>query len=592
MKINFRKAKRAVSPVIATVLLISLVVAASAMVYFIVVPLLKGSASVNFITTQWFDSDGDDVADLVYITLQNTGSASATINNITLTIDNDVLAARTVINNSYLVVEELPLTMDVTARADIAISFDPSGVIAVGDNVFRLMLTYADGTTSVAQENLNSAVRIDPLVMTVFNPVNGSWVKGVIDPQVIVSGGFKPSGVTYDFIDTDQTILLNDQPLAYNIDSAGYTDDTGYAIEFYVNDSLGQSSVIKNTFNIDNNALGVTLSLNGSSLNQGEALEVSWVWDDLDGAQLVNQTLVLSGDEYGAESLFTATTTAVTDYLITSAETATMAEDDFTVTLYVKDEVGNLNSSGKAFSLIDLLDPISYVITPANESVDLGGILRIEVYADDPSGIDTTNFDIYFFSQTSDFYYIYQQSLEGLANYNAAEKKWVLDFNSYILPDDDYMMVTTVYDQSSAINSKTVYIILSIDNDVISVTGAVAIRGFFSRSSLSFFITNLLPDPITITQVYIDWTPDNRADYIHEMRDNTDGQIWLSSASSPYAQESAIPVNGGIGVTLPSNVAHKITILFDYFDRVDFADFEIRFYISEFSSWETIYIYR
>lgn len=592
MKINFRKAKRAVSPVIATVLLISLVVAASAMVYFIVVPLLKGSASVNFITTQWFDSDGDDVADLVYITLQNTGSASATINNITLTIDNDVLAARTVINNSYLVVEELPLTMDVTARADIAISFDPSGVIAVGDNVFRLMLTYADGTTSVAQENLNSAVRIDPLVMTVFNPVNGSWVKGVIDPQVIVSGGFKPSGVTYDFIDTDQTILLNDQPLAYNIDSAGYTDDTGYAIEFYVNDSLGQSSVIKNTFNIDNNALGVTLSLNGSSLEQGQALEVSWVWDDLDGAQLVNQTLVLSGDEYGAESLFTSTTTAVTDYLITSAVTVTMAEDDFTVTLYVKDEVGNLNSSGEAFSLIDLLDPISEVLTPANESVDLGGILRIEVYADDPSGIDTDNFDIYFFSQTSDFYYIYQQSLEGLANYNAAEKKWVLDFNSYILPDDDYLMVTTVYDQSSAINSKTVYIILSIDNDVISVTGAVAIRGFFSRSSLSFFITNLLPDPITITQIYIDWTPDNRADYIHEMRDNTDGQIWLSSASSPYAQESAIPVNGGIGVTLPSNVAHKITILFDYFDRVDFADFEIRFYISEFSSWETIYIYR
>ena len=591
MKINFRKAKRAVSPVIATVLLISLVVAASAMVYFIVVPLLKGSASVNFITTQWFDSDGDDVADLVYITLQNTGSASATIDNITLTIDNDVLAERTVINNSYLVVEELPLTMDVTARADIAISFDSSSVIAVGDNVFRLMLTYADGTTSLAQENLNSAVRIDPLVMTVFNPVNGSWVKGVIDPQVIVSGGYKPSGVTYDFIDTDQTILLNDQPLAYNIDSATYTDDIGYAIEFYVNDSLGQSSVIKNTFNIDNNALGVTLSLNGSSLNQGEALEVSWVWDDLDGAQLVNQTLVLSGDEYGAESLFTATTTAVTDYLITGAVTATMAEDDFTVTLYVKDQVGNLNSSGEAFSLIDLLDPISYVITPANESVDLGGILRIEVYADDPSGIDTSNFDIYFFSQTSDFYYIYQQSIEGLANYNAAEKKWVLDFNSYILPDDDYMMVTTVYDQASVINSKTVNIILSIDNDVISVTGAVGIRGIFSRSSLSFFITNLLPDEITITQVYIDWTPDNRADYIHDMRDNTDGQVWLSSSGSPYAEESAIPVNGGIGVTLPSNVAHKITILFDYLDRVDRADFEIRFYVDELSSWETVFIY-
>lgn len=47
---NIRKAKRAVSPVVATVLLISLVVAASAMVFFIVVPMLRGSSDVDLLT--------------------------------------------------------------------------------------------------------------------------------------------------------------------------------------------------------------------------------------------------------------------------------------------------------------------------------------------------------------------------------------------------------------------------------------------------------------------------------------------------------------------------------------------------------------
>ena len=600
MKINFRKAKRAVSPVIATVLLISLVVAASAMVYFIVVPLLKGSASVNFITTQWFDSDGDDVADLVYITLQNTGSASATIDNITLTIDNDVLADRTVINNSYLVVEELPLTMDVTARADIAISFDPSSVIAVGDNVFRLMLTYADGTTAVAQENLNSAVRIDPLAMTVFNPINGSWVKGIIDPQVITSGGYKPSGITYDFIDTDQTILLNDQPLAYNIDSASYTDDSGYAIEFYVNDSLGQSSVIKNTFNIDNNALGVTLSLNASSLTQGEALQISWVWEDLSGAQLVNQTLVLSGDAYGAETLFTSTTTAVTDYLITSAETATMAEDDFAVTLYVKDEVGNLNSSGESFALVDIFGPTTYFISPANDTHESEDIL-IEVYADDASGVDTTRFDIYFYSLTTyDVAYLYQQTVSEEATYNINEKKWVLEFNSFVLPDDNYTLVAQVYDLSSTNNGNSAVLdLVEIDNDVANIYGATATDGrggffFRRRGLLSFYVESLIPSTtLTIEKIKINWESSGRITEIFTIYDDTFAQYWLDESGGPYAENveyDVAPLQGGINIT--DAVDHHITIQFDYGDKPTTVTFTISLYIvsTAFTGWETFVI--
>ncbi len=587
---RLRKMKRAVSPVIATVLLISLVVAASAMVYFIVVPLLKGSASVNFVTTQWFDSDGDDVSDLVYITLQNTGSASSKISNITLTIDNDALPERTVIDNAELIVEKLPLTLDVTARMDIAISFDPSEYIAVGDNTFKILLTYSDGLSSIAPENLNHISVIYPLEMTVLNPVNGSWVNGIIDPQVLVSGGYLPSAVTYDFFLPGQIIALNDQPVASNINSESYADDIGYEMIFSIDDSLNQSAVSTNIFNIDNKAIGVTLSVSSTSINQGESLNATWVWDELGGAPVINQTLVLSGDSYGSDSVFTALDDTITAFVLLGTQTATIAEDDFTLTLYVKDAVGNLNSSGKSFSLVDILAPTSEILSPVNETYGIEGIMNIEVYAADPTGIDTTNFDIYFFSLTTSFYYLYQNVVEGLANYNTIDRTWELDFNSYLLPDDDYAMVTFVYDDSDAKNVKTVTHILSVANPKLTLSGAVGVRGFFSRSTFSFFLTNNLPDDITITQIYIDWEPDNRADYIYEMRDNTDGTIWLSSAGQPYAQESVLPVNGGTGAVLSGGSIHKLTILFDYFDRTDKADFEIRFFIQELGVWQIFFV--
>ena len=599
MKINFRKAKRAVSPVIATVLLISLVVAASAMVYFIVVPLLKGSASVNFITTQWFDSDGDIVADLVYITLQNTGSASATITNITLTIDNDVLDVRTVINNSHLVVEELPLTMDVTARADIAISFDPSSFVAVGNNVFRLMLTYADGTTAVAQENLNSIVRIDPLVMTVFNPINESWVKGIIDPQVIIAGGYKPSEVTYDFSLPDQTLILDDVPLATNIDSELYADDTGYKIIFSVEDSLNQSSEITNIFNIDNHAIGISLSLNASSIIQGEAIEASWIFTDTTGAPLINQTLVLSGDIYGSETLFTSITDAVTDYTISGAETNATAEDDFTFTLYVKDAVGNLNSAGESFNLVDVFGPTTYFISPANDTDGSEEIL-IEVYADDASGVDISRFDIYFFSLSSAYYYLYQQSVSQEAIYNIYEKKWVLEFNTFVLPDDNYTLVAQVYDSSSNNNGNSAVLdLVEVDNDVAGIYGATATDGrggffFRRRGLLSFYVESLIPSTVlTIEKMKINWESSNRIDLMYTVYDDTFAQYWLDSAGGPYSEDTeynVAPLQGGINIT--DAIDHHITIQFDYGDKPTTVTFTISLYIVSvaFTGWETYVI--
>ncbi|MHA1198276.1 MAG: archaellin/type IV pilin N-terminal domain-containing protein [Candidatus Heimdallarchaeaceae archaeon] len=598
---KIRKGKRAVSPVIATVLLISLVVAASAMVYFIVVPLLRGTSSVDFVTTQWFDSDGDACADLVYVTLQNSGSASSTISNISITIQNDVVTESVDITNAVLVVEELPLTMDVTARMDIAISFDPSSYITVGENKFRIFVTYSDGLSALAPENLNYKCMIQPLELTIINPADSSWVSGIIDPQVVVSGGYRASGITYDFILPDLTVELDDEPLATNIDSTSYADDTDYEIVFSVSDDLNQTLTETATFNIDNNAIGVDLSLNASIINQGDAIEASWLFTDIiGGAPLVNQTLVLSGDDHGSDSVFTSSSEATTSYVLTGAETTLIAEDDFTFTIYVKDAVGNLNSAGKAFSLVDILAPSSYIISPANDSqAVLSEAIEIVVYADDATGIDTTRFDIYFFSLSTSYSYLYQESVMHEATYDIYEKTWTLDFNSFILPDDNYTLITQVYDLSNNANgNSSILPVIQVDNDVLYLFGATVTdgrNGWFIfpgvRGLLTFNLESQVPSvPLTITKVKFDWGGSNRVDELFTFYDDTIAQFWLDEPGGPYLEDVEYDVasaQGGINIT--SMIDHHITIQFDYGDRPTNVVFTFSFYIESaaFTGWET-----
>ncbi|MHA1199435.1 MAG: hypothetical protein ACTSQF_08930, partial [Candidatus Heimdallarchaeaceae archaeon] len=162
---------------------------------------------------------------------------------------------------------------------------------------------------------------------------------------------------------------------------------------------------------------------------------------------------------------------------ILGTKTIDIAEDDFTVTLYVKDAVGNLNSSGQAFSLIDVLAPSCYIISPANDSeAILSETIDIVVYADDASGIDTTRFDIYFFSLSTSYYYLYQESVMHQANYDIYNKTWTLEFNSVVLPNDNYTLVTQVYDFSENANgNSSVPHVILVDNDVLNVYGVYSL---------------------------------------------------------------------------------------------------------------------
>jgi hypothetical protein len=587
--------RRAVSPVVATILLISLVVAASAMVYFIVVPMLKGSANVDLITIQWFDSDGDSVVDVSYVTIQNTGSANAIISAINVTIDTDVSNDTVIIDNSYVEGIPFPLTVNPAERLDLVVSFDPSTYVEIGENIFRIQIVYDDELTAFAPENLKHINNIEPLEFSVLNPIEDSWVSGIIDPQAVAIGGYKTSIITYDFALPGGTVVLDNQTIADNIDSTLYADQDDYEITFYVSDALGQSAEVTRTFGIDNEEVDVTLSLNESLINPGDFLGVSWIFG-IAGAQLTNQTLVMSGDVYGYETVFTSVSDATTAYVLTGPKTATMAEDELAFTIYVKDEAGNTNSHGQEFSLIDNVAPVTYFISPANDTF-LSEYITLEVYAEDASGIDTTRFDVYFFSYSSSYYYLYQHSVEGTAVFIANQNKWVLEFNTFLLPDDNYSLIAQVYDLSSAGNGASATVdIIEVDNEVLNIYGAAAVDGrggffFRRRGYLTFYLQSMVPSILTITQMKITWYGSGQIDFIYEIYDDTIEQFWLPDSAGPINDDEQFPVaQAAGGVNITSALDHHLTVTFDYADRPEGETFGISIYISQLAAWELIII--
>lgn len=74
--------KKAVSPVIATILLIALVVAASAVVYFAVIPLLTGNPQLLHEKTTFYDREGNKYVDKMDLSVRNIGSAKTSIEKV------------------------------------------------------------------------------------------------------------------------------------------------------------------------------------------------------------------------------------------------------------------------------------------------------------------------------------------------------------------------------------------------------------------------------------------------------------------------------------------------------------------------------
>ena len=185
---------------------------------------------------------------------------------------------------------------------------------------------------------------------------------------------------------------------------------------------------------------------------------------------------------------------------------------------------------------------------------------------------------------------------EGLAEYRASQNKWVLEFNSYLLPDDNYSITTYVYDLASTPNSASATIdIVEIDNVVLHLYGAAATDGrggffFRRRGLLSFYLESMVPTTLTLTQMKIGWGGNSRIDWIYSIYDDVTEQFWLSEGSNIGDDvQFAISIATG-GVNISSALGHHLTVSFDDGDRPTTVDFTISIYIEQLSTWEVFIV--
>ena len=71
--------RKAVSTVVAAVLLIAITVVAVAVVWAVVLPMLSPQAKVDIVEVTWEDTDNDQYADKVTIVIQNTGTKTVSL---------------------------------------------------------------------------------------------------------------------------------------------------------------------------------------------------------------------------------------------------------------------------------------------------------------------------------------------------------------------------------------------------------------------------------------------------------------------------------------------------------------------------------
>ncbi|MHA1305023.1 MAG: archaellin/type IV pilin N-terminal domain-containing protein [Candidatus Heimdallarchaeaceae archaeon] len=140
--------KRAVSPVIATVLLIALVVAAAAIVYLVVIPMLRGDPNLVVISTILVDSNSDKRVDEIKLNYQNLGSAKASITDITLYSYNTSL--------NWNIDKTLPYSIGANKQDVVTLTADSIiDTIAYPDIVY-VQTTYGEGIILTTKVEISS----------------------------------------------------------------------------------------------------------------------------------------------------------------------------------------------------------------------------------------------------------------------------------------------------------------------------------------------------------------------------------------------------------------------------------------------------
>jgi flagellin-like protein len=125
------KRKKAVSPVIATILLIALTVTAAAIVYFVVVPMLQKKPELTIVNPGHVTGQTNQLR----FTVQNIGSGEATIDTDDITL--------------YNVTGEADLTITII---DPASGEFPISVSSQGEQQFTIELSSGDFSSGIVYE--------------------------------------------------------------------------------------------------------------------------------------------------------------------------------------------------------------------------------------------------------------------------------------------------------------------------------------------------------------------------------------------------------------------------------------------------------
>jgi flagellin-like protein len=134
--------KKAISPVIATILLIALTVTAAAIVYFVVVPLLKGNGELVVMEYELESKDATPFADSLTVSINNIGTAAATISQVTVTKDG-VAVNWTLDEESYVLAQGSSTDVECNAA-------DATEEFGYGENAV-FTFTDSDGNTIVIE---------------------------------------------------------------------------------------------------------------------------------------------------------------------------------------------------------------------------------------------------------------------------------------------------------------------------------------------------------------------------------------------------------------------------------------------------------
>jgi len=130
--------RRAVSPILAAILLIGLAVAAGAVLFLIVLPMIQSSGELSFgsVTFSDTDSPADGDNDKVVFTLTNELTKSVTITNITIYIDENPITNDTHTSTTF------PFTIS-TSQSEIDITF--TGLTGTGNDKYTIEVRYKIG---------------------------------------------------------------------------------------------------------------------------------------------------------------------------------------------------------------------------------------------------------------------------------------------------------------------------------------------------------------------------------------------------------------------------------------------------------------